>query len=134
MFREMEYAVPREVLPEVLRELRTLVEERGFNVSFPVEVRFAAADDVWLSTAHGRRTAYVAVHQYHRHEHEEYFKAAAEIFNAVEGRPHWGKMHWLDAKTLGERYPRFDDFLAVRDEVDPDRRFTNSYLDRVLGA
>jgi FAD-linked oxidoreductase len=134
VFREMEYAVPREVLPEVMRDLRTLVEDRGFNVSFPVEVRFAASDDVWLSTAHGRKTAYVAVHQYHRHEHEEYFKAAAEIFNAVEGRPHWGKMHWLDAKTLGERYPRFEDFLSVRDEVDPDRRFTNSYLDRVLGA
>lgn len=134
VFREMEYAVPREALPEVLRDLRARVEEREFNVSFPVEVRFAAADDVWLSTAHGRRTAYVAVHQYHRHEHEAYFKAAAEIFNAADGRPHWGKMHWLDAKALGERYPRFDDFLAVRDEVDPDRRFANAYLDRVLGS
>ncbi|WP_026924127.1 D-arabinono-1,4-lactone oxidase [Glycomyces arizonensis] len=133
-FREMEYAVPREVLPAVLRDLKALVDERHFNVSFPVEVRFAAADDVWLSTAHGRKTAYVAVHQYHRHEYEEYFKAAAEIFNAVDGRPHWGKLHWLDAKRLGERYGRFDDFLAVRDEVDPERRFANAYLERVLGA
>ncbi|WP_026929188.1 D-arabinono-1,4-lactone oxidase [Glycomyces tenuis] len=134
VFREMEYAVPREALAEVLRDLKARVDAGGFNVSFPVEVRFAAADDVWLSTAHGRKTAYVAVHQYHRHDYEEYFKAAAEICNAVDGRPHWGKLHWLDAKGLSERYERFDDFLAVRDEVDPERRFANSYLDRVLGA
>ena len=134
VFREMEYAVPREALPEVLREIKARVDEERFNVSFPVEVRFAAADDVWLSTAHGRKTAYVALHQYHRHEHEEYFKAAAEICDAVDGRPHWGKLHWLDAKRLSERYERFDDFLAVRDEVDPERRFANSYLDRVLGT
>jgi FAD-linked oxidoreductase len=134
VFREMEYAVPREALPEVLRELKARVDGGGFNVSFPVEVRFAAADEVWLSTAYGRRTAYVAVHQYHRHDHEEYFKAAAEICDAVGGRPHWGKLHRLDAKDLSGRYERFEDFLAVRDEVDPERRFANSYLDRVLGA
>ncbi|GAB3647051.1 FAD-binding oxidoreductase [Glycomyces tarimensis] len=133
VFREMEYAVPRETLPEVMLSLKTRVDEGDLNVSFPVEVRFAAADEVWLSTAHGRKTAYVAVHQYHRHDHEAYFKAAAEIFDAVGGRPHWGKMHWLDAKTIAERYDRFEDFLAVRDEVDPERRFANAYLERVLG-
>ncbi len=134
VFREMEYAVPREALPAVLHDLKARVDERGFKVSFPVEVRFAAADDVWLSTAYGRKTAYVAVHQYHRHGHEEYFKAAADICNAVDGRPHWGKMHWLEAKALGERYAHFNDFLSVRDEVDPERRFTNAYLERVLGV
>jgi FAD/FMN-containing dehydrogenase len=129
----MEYALPREALPEVLRELQAMVERERHLVSFPVEVRFAAADDVWLSTAQGRRTAYVAVHQYHRHEHRPYFKDCAAIFDAAEGRPHWGKMHALDAEQLGERYEHFDDFLAVRKEVDPDRRFSNPYLERVLG-
>jgi L-gulonolactone oxidase len=133
-FREMEYAMPREALPEVIRELHAMVERERHLVSFPVEVRFAAADDIWLSTAHGRRTAYVAVHQYHRHDHEAYFKDCAAIFDAVDGRPHWGKMHSLDAEELGKRYERFGDFLAVRDEVDPDRRFANPYLERVLGA
>ncbi|THV43493.1 D-arabinono-1,4-lactone oxidase [Glycomyces buryatensis] len=134
VFREMEYAVPHESLPQVLRDLRDMVEREGHHVSFPVEVRFAAADDVWLSTAQGRRTAYVAVHQYHRHEYEAYFRDCAAIFDAAEGRPHWGKMHWLDDKKLDERYERFADFVAVRDEVDPDRRFGNAYLERVLGA
>lgn len=133
VFREMEYALPREALPGVLRELQAMVERERHLVSFPVEVRFAAADDIWLSTAQGRRTAYVAVHQYHRHDHGPYFKDCAAIFDAADGRPHWGKMHSLDAERLGERYEHFDDFLAVRKEVDPDRRFSNPYLERVLG-
>jgi L-gulonolactone oxidase len=133
VFREMEYALPREALPGVLRELHAMVDRDRHLVSFPVEVRFAAADDIWLSTAQGRRTAYVAVHQYHKHDHESYFKACAAIFDAAAGRPHWGKMHSLDAERLSELYEHFDDFLAVRKEVDPDRRFSNPYLERVLG-
>jgi L-gulonolactone oxidase len=133
VFREMEYAVPRECLVEAVSELRRLVDREGFTVSFPVEVRVAAADDIWMSTAYGRASAYVAVHQYHRHPHEPYFKAAAAIFDGLGGRPHWGKMHSLDAAALRERYPRFEDFLAVRDEVDPGRIFANAYLERVLG-
>lgn len=133
VFREMEYALPREALPEVLRELQAMVERERHLVSFPVEVRFAAADDIWLSTAQGRRTAYVAVHQYHRHDHEPYFKDCATIFDAAGGRPHWGKMHSLDAERLSDLYEHFGDFLAVRKVVDPDRRFSNPYLERVLG-
>ncbi|GAA5105756.1 D-arabinono-1,4-lactone oxidase [Haloechinothrix salitolerans] len=133
-FVESEYAVPRAALPEVLAELRRAVARLSDPVAFPVEVRFAAADDVWLSTAYERDTAYVAVHQYIGMPYREYFAAFESIANAVGGRPHWGKLHTLDATALRERYPRFDDFLRVRAEVDPDGRFGNAYTDRVLGG
>jgi FAD/FMN-containing dehydrogenase len=133
-FREMEYAVPLAAVPDALREVQRLIERRGWRISFPVEVRAAAADENWLSTAHGRETGYLAVHRYFREDPSEYFRAVEEIMLAYDGRPHWGKMHTLDAAALRERYPRFDDFLAVRDELDPERRFRNDYLDRVLGA
>ncbi|GAA2455329.1 D-arabinono-1,4-lactone oxidase [Agromyces soli] len=133
-FREMEYAVPLAAVPEALREVQRLIERRGWRISFPVEVRAAAADENWLSTAHGRETGYLAVHRYFREDPTEYFRAVEEIMLAHEGRPHWGKMHTLDAAALRERYPRFDDFLAVREQLDPERRFRNDYLDRVLGA
>ncbi|RMI44147.1 D-arabinono-1,4-lactone oxidase [Streptomyces triticirhizae] len=133
VFREMEYAVPREAVTEVVSAVRRWVARSGEPVAFPVEVRFAPADDVWLSTAHGRDTAYVAVHQYHRLPYERYFRAVAEIADAAGGRPHWGKLHWLDAAALRGRYPRFDDFLAVRDRLDPGGVFANPYLDRVIG-
>lgn len=132
-FREMEYAIPVDHLPEVLREIDAWLQRNDVRIGFPVEVRFSRADDVWLSTAHGRDTAYVAVHQYHRRDHGPYFDGVEPILRAAQGRPHWGKLHSLTAGDLRALYPRFDDFLAVRDRVDPHRTFTNPYLHRVLG-
>jgi L-gulono-1,4-lactone dehydrogenase len=132
-FVESEYAVPREAILDVLAELRQAVPRLRHPVMFPVEVRVTAADDIWLSTAYGRDSAYIAIHQYLRMPYQEYFAAFEAIVTAAGGRPHWGKMHTLDAGHLGARYPRFADFLRIRDEVDPDRRFASPYLDRVLG-
>jgi FAD-linked oxidoreductase len=132
-FREMEYALPIDALPRAFRAVRELIDERGWRISFPIEVRFAAADDLWLSTASGRETAYLAVHRYWREDPAEYFGAVGEILSGFEGRPHWGKEHDLGADQLRARYPRFDDFLAVRERLDPGRLFANSYLAHVLG-
>ncbi|MGO3147276.1 MAG: D-arabinono-1,4-lactone oxidase [Leucobacter sp.] len=133
-FREMEYSVPLSAVPEALKELQSLIDRRGFRVSFPIEVRSAAADDTMLSTAYGRESGYIAVHRYWRDTDTEYFREAEAILTAHDGRPHWGKMHTQSAAVLSERYPRFNDFVGVRDRLDPDRVFTNPYLDRVLGA
>ncbi|MGY1771568.1 D-arabinono-1,4-lactone oxidase [Blastococcus sp. SYSU D00813] len=132
-FREMEYAVPREAAPEVLAELRRAVDASDWRVPFPVEVRVAAADDVPLSTAYGRDTAYVAVHVPARSEPGPYFDAVEAIAGAVGGRPHWGKLHSLDAAALAGRYPRFAEFTALRDRLDPAGVLGSAHLDRVLG-
>ncbi|MEV4666714.1 D-arabinono-1,4-lactone oxidase [Microbacterium sp. LWO12-1.2] len=133
-FREMEYALPAENVVSAFRAVQALITQRGWRIEFPIEVRFAAEDDRWLSTAHGRATGYIAVHRYWRADPTAYFEAVEEIMLAHGGRPHWGKLHTLDAERLRERYPRFDDFLALRDRLDPERRFGNRYLERVLGA
>ena len=133
-FVESEYAVPRESLLDVFAELRQVVPRLSDPVMFPVEVRVAAADDIWLSTASGRDTAYIAIHQYVGLPYQEYFDAFESIAAGVGGRPHWGKMHSLDAERLGSLYPGFSDFCRVRAEVDPEGRFANPYLDRVLGS
>lgn len=134
VFREMEYAVPRDAVAHVLAEIEAWLTRSGERIGFPVEVRFAAADDVWLSTAYGRACAYVAVRQYHRRPHETFFRAVEVIAESVDGRPHWGMLHYRDAASLRTAYPRFDDFVAVRDTLDPQRTFGNEYLTRVLGA
>ena len=133
-FREMEYALPAAEVRPAFDEVRALIDERGWRIGFPIEVRFAAADDVWLSTAHGRASGYIALHRYWREDPTEYFEAAEQIMLAHGGRPHWGKMHTLDAADLRARYPRFDDFVALRDRLDPDRMFQNRHLERVLGG
>lgn len=132
-FRESEFAMPRGALADVLAELAAWFGAGHENISFPIEVRFAAADDVWMSTGHNRNNCYVAVHQYWRSDYRAYFAAAQDIFTAHEGRPHWGKIHSLDASYFAETYSRFADFVDVRDQLDPGRTFSNPYLDRILG-
>ncbi|MCW0215758.1 MAG: FAD-binding protein [Pseudonocardia sp.] len=133
-FLETEYAVPREALPEALAGLRVAAQRHGQAVTFPVEVRVTAGDDIPLSTASGRDTAYVAVHVYKGQPHEAYFGAVESVMTALDGRPHWGKLHTRAADTLRDSYPGFDAFVALRDRLDPEGRFTNPYLDRVLGV
>ncbi|GHD28332.1 FAD-linked oxidoreductase [Nocardiopsis kunsanensis] len=131
-FVEMEYAVPAEHTEEVLRELRSVVDRRGYRLSFPVEVRFAPADDVWLSTAYGRETAYIAVHMYQGMPYERCFADLESVLTSSGGRPHWGKLHTRGRPDLEKVYPKLGAALAVRDRVDPQRLFGNAYLERVL--
>lgn len=134
VYRAMEYAVPRKSLAYVLDEIDSWIKRSDERVGFPVQVRLAAADNIPLSTAYGRDTAYVAVRQYHRRPHEKYFLAVEAIARTVEGRPHWGKLHYRSADDLAPVYPRFADFVRLRDRLDPERRFSNDYLRRVLGS
>jgi FAD-linked oxidoreductase len=133
-FTEMEYEIPRECLSEALSALPRIIEKLPFKVQFPVEVRFTGPDDVWLSHGYGRDSAYIAVHQFSGSPYEPYFRAFEAVCEPLGGRPHWGKMHYRDADSLRKAYPKFDNFLAARDELDPGRVFSNAYLDRVLGA
>ncbi|SFK96682.1 D-arabinono-1,4-lactone oxidase [Geodermatophilus ruber] len=132
-FLEMEYAVARGDAPAVLAELRRVHEAGDWRTAFPVEVRLAAADDIPLSTASGRDTAYIAAHVPAGTDPGPWFGALEAIAGEVGGRPHWGKLHGLDAAVLRQRYARFDEFLAVRDRLDPDGVLANAHLDRVLG-
>ena len=132
-FREMEYALPAENAVPAFRAIWQLIADRGWRIEFPIEVRFAGADDLWLSTASGRETAYIAVHRYWRIDPAEYLDAVEAVMLAFGGRPHWGKLHGLGAEELRARYPRFDDFVALRDRLDPERVFGNRHLERILG-
>ncbi|RIX30582.1 D-arabinono-1,4-lactone oxidase [Amnibacterium setariae] len=133
-FAESEWAVPLERLPEAFEAFRSALRRSRLRISFPVEVRAAAADDsAWLSTSAGRATGYVAVHCYARDVRREYFRIAERVFAGFEGRPHWGKLHTRGAEQLRERYPRFDDFVAVRRRLDPGGLLRNRHLDHVLG-
>jgi L-gulonolactone oxidase len=132
-FLEMEYAIPCSDAAAVLAELRRVHEASDWRSAFPVEVRVAAADDIPLSTASGRATAYIAAHVPAGNDPGPWFDALEQIAGDVGGRPHWGKLHGLDAEQLRDRYPRFDEFVAVRDRLDPGGLLSNAYLDRVLG-
>ena len=132
-FVEMEYGIPLECLPEAVQRVREVTKHLSFPSLFPIEVRVSAADDIALSTGFGRLNGWVAVHQYVGAPYESYFQQVADIMDSYGGRPHWGKMHYLNAAQLCERYPRWGEFQQLRTTLDPDGIFRNEYADRVLG-
>lgn len=131
-FSEMEYAVPLDDAPEVLSEIRAAIEKSRTVVSFPLEVRTAAADDVALSTAYDRESCYIAAHRYHRENWRGYFGMIEPILRAADGRPHWGKLHSLQHSELREAYPLFDEVNELRRRVDPAGVFMNPYLSNLF--
>lgn len=133
-FVEMEYGIPIECLPEAVQRVREVTKHLSFPSLFPIEVRVSAADDIALSTGFGRLNGWVAVHQYVGAPYESYFQQVADIMDSYGGRPHWGKMHYLNAAQLCKRYPRWGEFQELRATLDPDGIFRNEYVDRVLGV
>lgn len=131
-FHEMEYAVPIEAGPDTVREIRRTIDRKNWRVPFPLELRTTAADDVALSTANGRESMYIAIHAPHFSDPTALFADLEPILRAAGGRPHWGKMHTLGAAELSELYPRFGEFVALRDQMDPQRSFGSQYLSRVF--
>ena len=132
-FTEMEYALPRANAASAVRTVRELVERNEYTVPLPMEVRFVAADDAWLSPAYGRETCYLAVHMFEGMAWDGYFGSVEAAMVALGGRPHWGKRHAQNAASLATLYPEWERFASVRSRLDPQGRFTNAYVERVLG-
>ncbi|MEM7345023.1 MAG: D-arabinono-1,4-lactone oxidase [Chloroflexota bacterium] len=132
-FQEMEYSLPIEHFASAMQALRALFETERPNVAFPVECRVVRQDDIYLSPAYGRDSAYIAVHEYNKKPYRDYFEAVEAIFRRYEGRPHWGKMHTCTAEDFAQMYPKWDAFHAARKQCDPDGVFITPYLRRIFG-
>jgi L-gulonolactone oxidase len=132
-FNEMEYELPAAAGADALRELAEFVERKKILVHFPVEYRYVAADDIWLSPFYQRDAVAISVHQYKGMDYRAYFSGAEAIFRNHGGRPHWGKMHSLTAKELAPLYPQWDAFQSLRRRIDPKGVFVNPYLRTLFG-
>ena len=133
-FNEMEWSLPAERGADALREIKALISKRSFPLMFPLEYRWVRGDDLWLSPNHGRDSVHISVHQYCGMPFEAYFDAVQAICLNHGGRPHWGKVHSLKAAQLARLYPRWDDFLALREKMDPKGLFLTSYLRGLFGV
>lgn len=132
-FNEIEYSVPEEHGPDCLLELRELMMGKHSDVVMPLEYRTVAAEDAYLSMAHGRDTVTISAHQLAELPHQVFFADVEAVFRNHQGRPHWGKIHTLKAKELAELYPKWDSFLKVREQLDPEGRFMNKHLKELFG-
>jgi FAD-linked oxidoreductase len=132
-FMEMEYNLPVEKFESVMAEMRSVIKQKKFQTLFPVEIRFVKKDPIWLSPAYDRDSVYFAVHTYISEDYRPYFDCMEAIFQKHGGRPHWGKWHTMNAEKLRKVYPKFDDFLKVRAEFDPQGIFLNDHLKNIFG-
>jgi len=131
-FYEMEYNVPIDRVKEVLLELRSMISAADIKVHFPIECRFVKADGFMISPAYERDAAYIAVHQFRGMPYQEYFQKAESIFRKYQGRPHWGKINDKSALDFKELYPKWDEFIAIRKQQDPNGIFLNDYLESLM--
>jgi xylitol oxidase len=130
---QAEFLLDRRHAVEALQRMRALAADIA-PVLLVSEIRTMASDTLWLSPAHGHDT--VGVHFTLRKDVD----AVCAVLPAVEerladlgARPHWGKVYSAGYPDLLGRYPRGAEFVALADEADPQRKFRNAYLDRVLG-
>jgi len=127
-FNEMEYHLPREHGIQALREIRSTLEKNHPEVFYPIEFRYVKGDDAWLSPFYQRDACSIAVHRFFEEDFKPYFATIEPILRKYGGRPHWGKLNTLSKVDFRALYPRWDDFAAVRRDLDPGGRFLNSYL------
>ena len=129
-----EYNIPAEVHGEVIQEVMKVASSGKYPVHFPIENRFVKADDIYMSPAYGRDSAYIACHMYNKKDCKPYFKELEDIFKSYGGRPHWGKMNTFTTEDVRNAYPEFETFLKHRKEQDPEGVFLNDYLRGLLGV
>ena len=132
-FNEMEYHLPAETALDALKEVKNIVETQFPEVFFPFECRFIAGDEAWLSPFYQRDTISIAVHRFFEEDFKAMFAAVEPVFRKYGGRPHWGKLNTLAAPEFAALYPKWNDFLEVREHYDPHGKFLNTYLRKALG-
>ena len=130
-FVEMEYTVPLAEGPAAMREVRRLVQTRHPDCTWAVEYRTQPGEQSLLSPTRGKESVTISLHQAMDLPYEQLFRDAEAIFLTHDGRPHWGKLHFLDSDEIADLYPELLSFLAIRAEMDPRATFRNDYLARL---
>ena len=133
-FNEIEFSVPYEAGWTCFLAVRKLMQDKYPEVKWPLEYRTLAADDALLSTANQRETVTISAHESNRRDHVEFFLEVENLFRSFDGRPHWGKVHTHQFNDLSGRLPGFDRFCEVRQKLDPEGRFLNSFLSEIFGT
>lgn len=132
-FNEMEYCVPIEAFRTVKKELIRVFNEKKFQVHFPTENRFVKSDDIYISPSYKRTSAYISFHVYKGKDYQKYFTAMEEVCSHFDGRPHWGKIHTKVANDFSQQYEKWNDFIRLRAQQDPDNIFVSDYTKSIFG-
>ncbi|MCU4161964.1 FAD-binding protein [Acidiphilium sp. AL] len=132
-FHELEYAVPVQHGKDALRAVRELMLTKHTNCIYPIEFRFTAGDPAWMSPFHHQDSVTLSVSGGPGIDYWDYLRDVDTILRRCNSRPHWGKMHFLDAADVTALYPKAEQFRALRRERDPTGVFLNDHLRALFG-
>jgi L-gulonolactone oxidase len=136
-----EWAIPLCHAASAIRAMRDWIEEEerlyhGERVHFPVEVRFADGDGIWMSHCQGRKTCFIGLTKYRPYNQPTRYRKLFHKFELLmrhyAGRPHWAKAHSCGPVELHRLYPHMKDYLKTIEEYDPQGVLRNPYIRRHL--
>ena len=110
-----------------------MIEKESYGANFPLEIRFVRGDDNWMSPAQGRDTCQIGAYTTQMHDTDAFFSSFWRTLKPLSPRPHFGKEHAYTVDDVRPLYPHVERFLALRDEIDPQRVFCSPHLRRLLG-
>ncbi|MCJ8512387.1 D-arabinono-1,4-lactone oxidase [Acinetobacter lwoffii] len=127
-FNEMEYQIPVEQGLQCLQEVLATLRKHKVPMFFPIEFRYVKGDEIWLSPFYQRDSVSISIHQFYKQDYHAIFDLVEPILQKYQGRPHWGKLHSMSAASLRELYPKWDNFMVLRQQLDPQQKWLNPYL------
>jgi FAD/FMN-containing dehydrogenase len=131
--RETEWAFDINLAPTLLREYRNMIEEKGHLINFIQEIRFVRGDDFALSPCYGRDSVYVGAYNADNRGWNELLADFEELAIKHNGRPHWGKEFNVGTDYLKSVYPKWDEFVELRKEMDAAGIFANPMIEKMFG-
>ena len=113
-----------------LKTLHEFVNQNNIPVNAFIEVRNVKSDEFWLSPNYQRDSCQLTQLLYHptTKTYEQYLFEYFDMIGEFQPRPHWGKHFKLNPNHLATIYPKFKNFLAVKNRLDPSGIMTNTFL------
>lgn len=131
-FNEMEYQIPVDSGLQCLDEILHILRKHQVPMFFPIEFRYVKGDEIWLSPFYQRDSVSISIHQFYKQDYRTIFDLIEPILQKYQERPHWGKLHSMSTASLRELYPKWDDFMVLRQQLDPQQKWLNPYLKQLF--
>jgi len=133
IFNELEYFVPAAVGREAFVTVKDFVQAKYPDQIFPIEVRWVAADEAYLSPQFRRDTCVITITVEAGTDYWSYLRDIDAVLDPFDPRPHWGKLNFMTRGRMERLYPELDAFIAVRRRFDPNGVFLNDHLRPLVG-
>ncbi len=124
-----------------LAKLNQMYNSKGYEAtgSYSCEVYAAKKSDFWLSPSYNEDTIRINISWFGYNSDSPANNYFPQFWNLLMNDPsiscrfHWGKHIPVAPDYVKKQYPRWEDFLSMRNTLDPNKVFLTRYWERHLG-